>query len=468
MRGVRYPIVLGLTVLVALFAWHPRAAAADAKKDIEVKIKEAMNAYDSFEYEEARKILNTALTMAKRSKLDGTALVARVHLNLGVVYFAGLKDEASARLSFLSAVEIEPKIQIDPAYRSAEMAKLLDEARSEASGGGGNGHGSGAGAASVDCKTVTGLQHTIVETAVRGNKRDLDALLGSDVSAKKVVIKYRPKGQENFSEVPMTKKDGCKYVGAIPAKGMNGELLHYYVAAIGADGREVASKGTEGSPNIIEIAMNDGSGRDDDNPLNPKKDDGEKKISGGVVAGGKKSTVFLGIAVGSGVGYVSGETEQEANKVECCFAPGLLHFAPELGYFVSRQLAISLVGRIGVPIGANIEGHATVAPAGLLRVRYAFSPRGTGIHVQGGVGGGIIRNTIKLSEAPDGMDTDIVAMGPLLVGAGGGYSAALSRIIRFEAQLNAIAGIPVVKTIGESHLNFGVQFDLSLGLSFGF
>lgn len=475
MRGIRSPLVLVTVVLAALvaLAGAPRPVHADPKKDIEAKIKEAMDSYDQFEYEEARKLLNTALTLAKKNKLESNPVVAKVNISLGVVYFAGLKDEASAKLAFLSAVEIDPKIQIDPAYRSPEMSKLLDEARSEQAVTDADTHPDTAPAGGVDCSTVTGLQHTIVDTGAKGTKRELEAYLGSDVTATKVVIKYRPVGQEKFAEVAMVKQGDCKYVGAIPAKAMNVDLLHYYIAAIGPDGHEAANKGSEGLPNIIEIAAmtGDGGGTDDDNPLdNHPREDGhkDKGPTGGVVAGGKKSMVFVAVAVGTGAGYVSGKTEQQQNDVECCVAPGLLHIAPEIGYFINRQLAISLAGRIGFPIGANIEGHASIGPAGMVKIRYALSPKGYGIVVNGAAGGGIIRNTIKLTESQQGMDTDIVAFGPMLLGGGLGYSAALGRTIRLNADLNVLAGIPVVNKIGESHLNFGVEFDFALGLLVGF
>ena len=448
----------------------PRPAAADAKKDIEVKVKEAMENYDLFEYEEARKLLNTALTVAKRNKLEANPIVARVHLSLGIVYFAGLKDEPSAKLAFLSAVEIDPKVQIEPAYRSAEMAAMLEEARAEQTGSGpGPGPGAGPAVDDVDCKKVSGVQHNIIDTGTMRSKIDMEAHVGGDVKAARIVIKYRPKGKEDFTEIEMSKEGDCRYTGAIPATGTTTDLLHYYIAALGDNGRSVASKGSEGSPNIVELAAATGGSNDDDNPFvkKPKDTNNGNKITGGVVAGGKPSSVFVVLAVGTGAGYVSGETEQERNAVECCLAPGLLHVDPEIGYFVSRQLAISLAGRIGFPIGANIEGHATVGPAGLLKIRYALSPKGNGMHVSGSVGGGIIRNTIKLTEPAMGGDTDIVALGPMLVGAGAGWLFGSGKL-RFNAELNAIAGIPVVRDIGQSRLNFGVQFDFNLGVQVGF
>jgi hypothetical protein len=462
--------ISALVVSLVALAMAPRPAAADAKKDIETKIKEAMENYDLFEYEEARKLLNTALTVAKRNKLGANPVVAKVHLSLGIVYFAGLKDEPSAKLAFLSAVEIDPKIQIDPAYRSAEMAAMLDEARAEQEGGGGvTPPGPTTTADDVDCRKVSGVQHTIIDTGTMRSKIEMEAHVGSDVTASRIVIKFRPKGKEAFTEVQMTKEGECRYTGAIPATGTTQDLLHYYIAAVGDNGRDVASKGSEGSPNIVELVAAAGGASDTDNPLDRRRNDrSSTNVTGGVVAGGKPSSVFLAVAVGSGAGYVSGETEQEGNKVECCFAPGLIHVDPELGYFVSKQLAISLAARIGFPIGANLEGHATVGPAGMLKLRYALSPTGSGFHVSGAVGGGIIRNTIKLTVVDiEGMDTDIVALGPMLLGAGAGWVFGSGKL-RFNAELNATAGIPVVAKIGESRLNFGIQFDLNLGLQVGF
>src|SRR5258706_4476040 len=81
MRGIRSPLVVVMAVLalVALVG-APRPAHADVKKDIEQKIKQAMESYDLFEYEEARKTLNTALTLAKKNKLESAPVVAKVHI----------------------------------------------------------------------------------------------------------------------------------------------------------------------------------------------------------------------------------------------------------------------------------------------------------------------------------------------------------------------------------------------------
>ena len=85
------------------------------------------------------------------------------------------------------------------------------------------------------------------------------------------------------------------------------------------------------------------------------------------------------------------------------------------------------------------------------------------------IGVGILRNTVKIDNASMGMDTDIVAQGPLLVGAGLGYTKALSGNIAFIADLSALAGIAVTSSaLSSPKLNTGVDADLSLGLQLGF
>ncbi|HUQ00842.1 MAG TPA: tetratricopeptide repeat protein [Kofleriaceae bacterium] len=495
MRGLLHRVSF---ILIALGSFHvadsvlrPTPAFADAKskKEIETKMKEAMENYDLLEYEEARKILNQALTVAKKAKMESDPVTAKVHLRLGIVYFAGLQDSESAKLSFLNAAEIDKSIALDKAYSTPEMVKLLEEAKSEAGGTGGGGGGggdveppSGAGGGDVDCSTVTGVQHTIVDTAKGGKDLILDAAVGSDVQPAKVVIMYRARGATDFSESKMV-ASGCVYKGIVPKAAMAGDLIHYYVAAYNDQGRVIASKGSAGSPNIVEVAGGGGGGNlalDEENPLGGGGGGGDEiKRGGGGGGGGErdlgavvtpkgKKTLFIALVGGSGGGYVTGETEQAANDVKCCFAPQLLHVQPEIGYYLNKTTTVSLVARLGFPVGANIAGHSPVAPAGLIKVRKALSTTGTGLVVSGGVGGGVIRDTIKLDGAAEGMDVDVVAIGPLFVSGGAGYSAGLGGGLSLIAEMNAVAGIPVVSKLGNSILNFGVQLDFNLGLHIGF
>lgn len=420
-----------------------------------------MEAYDSMDYAGAKKQLNQALATAKKAKLDKDPVAAKVYLYLGIAAFAD-GDTDAAKVAFLSAVQIDAKIQIDAAYKSPELNKLLDEARKEATGAGGTAEPPLPSAGGVDCASVKGLQHTSITTAKAGVNEKISAQLGSDVEASRVVIGYRIEGTEEWLEVKMAKQGECEYVGEIPGAAKKGSLIHYYVAAYGDGPRPVASQGSQGAPEIMELT----AGGDVEDPIGGTKTGGD--VSGGVIAGGKPPRVYIAVAGGTGFGYVSGKTEF-GNMVEtCCIGNSLVVITPELGFYANPKLSIGIAGRIGLPIGANVEGHSTVAPGAMLRVRYAFAPTGEGVRVMGQIGGGFLRNTIKLEGETMGMDTDIVAQGPLLLGGGVGYTKKLGGSVSFVADLSILAGIAVISELDGSALNSGISSDISLGFAVGF
>lgn len=487
MRSPRRPLVvvaLAVLVLVLQGLAHERVAHADARKDVQTKLKEAMEKFDFLEYEEAKKLLGQALAIAKKGKLDKDPITAQIHVRVGIVYAAGLKDTDAAKVAFAAAVELDPRVQIEAAYKTPELQRLLEDARGGAGKGKpavGGGEAEPASGGDGPC-TATGIEHTVIDTAPAGAALTIEAQVGADVQAAKVAILYRAKGATDFTEVKMTRSSGCTYAGSIPAAAFGGDVVHYYVAAYNKAGKAVASRGSSGAPNIIEVSGGSAAvstdGADSENPFDEggarKPGGGAAGGDGGTVEGGvtvsaKTPTIFVAVAGGAGGGYVSGKTEQAGSDVKCCFAPGLLHLLPEIGFYLNPQMTVSVAGRIGFPIGANIDGHATTAPAALVRMRYAFGETGNGVQVSGSLGGGIIRNTIKLREANPEMDTDIAAIGPLLAGFGAGYIAPLGGPVKLTAEVSTLAAVPVVDELGSAKvLNFGLQVDVNIGLLFGF
>jgi hypothetical protein len=469
----------GIAVLLVVLS--SSLAFADAKGDMTAKSKEAMENYDLMEYDAAKKLLTQAIAVAKKAKLDKDPITAKVYLQLGIANFAA-GDIDSAKEAFSAAVAIDAKVQIDPAYKSPDLTKLLEEAKKSSGGGGTKTEPTPDLPAEpeIDCAAVKGLQHTIMDTAPSGAPAKMEAIVGGDISPVKVSIMYRAGGATDFTEVKMTKAGECKYTGAIPAAAMKGELVHYYVGAFDANNKVIAAKGSSGSPNILEltaaVAVKGGGGGDNEDPIKGGGTGGGSEggsIGGGVVAGGKPPRVMINLAIGTGFGYVTGSTEGGNMVEQCCVGNSYVVFLPELDYVVNKQLAIGLAARLGLPIGANVnaverDGHSTIAPGGMLRVRYALSQTGEGVRVMGQIGGGVMRNTIHLKTNTPGMDTDIVGQGPLLVGAGVGYIKKLSNNFAFIADLSALAGIAVVDQVGGLNVNTGFGADLSLGIAFGF
>jgi hypothetical protein len=483
-------------------------AHADARGEVEKKIKEAMESYDGMDYDAAKKLLTQAIATARKGKLDKDPVAAKAYLDLGIVAFAN-NDAASAKVSFASAAQIQPRIQIDPAYKSPELAKLLDEARGDGKGGGGDSNfGASAdsapsGSESGDCGGIRGLQHELIDTAKAGSALKVEASLGSDVHATKVSVMFRPEGATEFTEVKMAQQ-GCKYVGTIPASGMRGSLVHYYVAAFGQNGKPVAAKGSAGSPNIMELSGGGGGGLakagDDEDPLSKKTKSKDKPkdapkvaqadagdasgtesnggdVSASASVSGKPSKFFLAASVGMGFGYLAAMDQTEAgNSIGSGgFGKSLVVFTPELMYAVTPHIAIGAAARLGLPVDANVAHHQPVGPAGMARVRYALSPSGDGIRLMAEVGYGILRNTVSLSNSPSGMNMDVVALGPLVVGGGGEYAKKLTDKALFIVSGTVVGGFAFggsTNAMGNSTLtgapiNNGVGFDLSLGVAYG-
>ena len=458
-----------LATLIAGIVWCAAAPAhADPKADVSAKARAAMASYDSMDYEAARRLLNQALAIAKRAKLDKDPIVARVYLDLGIAQLAG-SDQEAAKVAFLSAAQIDPKITIDAAYKSAELVKMLDEAKAAA------GDPGDAPEAGTECKAIRGLQHNVIESGHAGAAQPIEALIGSDLSPAKVVVMVRPESAIDFTEVKLARQAGCHFTGAIPASAMHGAVVHYYIAAYDANNKVLAAKGSSGSPNILELgAASGGTPRDVEDPIDGLSGSGR---TGGAVAGVSRSahrsaktpSVMLAVSGGTGVGYVSGKTEGDNVVQTCCIGSSLVVITPEVAYYASPRLALGLAVRVGFPIGANISGHSTIAPSAFFRLRYALSQSGEGLRIMAELGGGVLRNTLKLSDDKAGMDTDIVAQGPLLVGAGVGYSKRLGSSLALFVDLAAISGIAVVDKVGSAvHLNTGLSADVALGLAVGF
>src|SRR5829696_4762619 len=109
-----------IAAIAILWGLGVRASEASPKGDIQTKIKEAMENYDLMDYDAAKKLLTQALAIAKKAKIEKDPIVAKAYLDLGIVSYVN-QDPDGAKLNFLSAIQIDPKIQIEPAYKSAEM-----------------------------------------------------------------------------------------------------------------------------------------------------------------------------------------------------------------------------------------------------------------------------------------------------------------------------------------------------------
>lgn len=119
-------------LLVSSVASSPaRAADAAAAEKVRELNKKALEAYDNLEFEKARALLEEALALAGSSGLGGLPLTARTHLNLGMVYSAGLQRGDEAQAHFESALKIQPDIQPPAGLFNPETQAMFDGAKAD-------------------------------------------------------------------------------------------------------------------------------------------------------------------------------------------------------------------------------------------------------------------------------------------------------------------------------------------------
>jgi len=120
-------VVAGLT-----FARVPVAHAdGDPAADVERLDKAALEAYDSLNFEQARKQLSQALDLCDSQSL-GPELTAKTHLYLGMVLIAAFSEKTEARLHFQSALKLKPDLVAPKSLFNPEAQALFEEVKASA------------------------------------------------------------------------------------------------------------------------------------------------------------------------------------------------------------------------------------------------------------------------------------------------------------------------------------------------
>lgn len=348
--------------------------------------KQALEAFDGLNFDQAKSLLEKAISDAGESGLDKDVSVARAHLNLGMILIAGFQQRDEAIEHFKAALAIQPKISPPAGVFNPEAQSAFDEAKASAA---------------------------------------------SDREAQ-VAALAPPKPARPAARV-----------------------------------KKAARKEGEG----------EGEGEEEDQ-------------EGG---GPRGSGFYVSFGLGSGGGIARGNLDTNKNLLQAGpngmpvldnswsggFATSRLgHLTLDAGYFLSRDLLISLEGRLQFVSGTSdvvmsppscptscsppSTGIAVLAKASLF-----FLPGPVRPFVVGGLGGGAIRQVVKLNVRPDETDgvtthcgstgkeacVDTVTGGPFLIAAGGGVAYEIGSVALLASLVSNI-GIP----------HFMLNFDLTLGV----
>ncbi len=202
-----------------------------------------------------------------------------------------------------------------------------------------------------------------------GQPITIKAQVPESLGAERVVVAYRPEGATDFLTREMDPvKDSDWYQAEIPPEATSGASVAYYILAQNADGQPLAQNGTVAEPHIVNLGGK-GAGGEGAGGASPEGETAEEGEEGGEE--GQAPLFWVALAAGSGFGYHSGTPEAnhtddagKSLKSSGVAWSRLLQIAPELGFFVSDSLVLSLQGRIQIVTGASeVNGSALNPPA---------------------------------------------------------------------------------------------------------
>jgi hypothetical protein len=301
------------------------------------------------------------------------------------------------------------------------------------------------------------------------------------------VLLYRQPGSEAYGEVEMALSSKGWYEGKIPKKVVTGKSIQFYFEGRNAAGKALVSNGRSDSPNLIllrekkaaeeaeaEAAEASPNGADtEENPLDERDESQGPKLYLGKV---DKSRIgldtrygnrrfWIGLSVGTGYGYAKGNGLEVRKDLQQYYEPGsgwagLGHLAPELGFQVTPDFAISIEGRNQWIPQSGKFGKFGYGGAQSVMARLLFYTKQSQLRffgtLMGGGGQGFRFVLYPDEKLPDFKDT--VRGGPYLAGVGGGLTYEMSHALSFVIECNGLAGFPIFSLVAD--VNAGFQINL--------
>jgi hypothetical protein len=327
----------------------------------------------------------------------------------------------------------------------------------------------------------TAIAHNPVTDARPNEELPIKATIDESLRFDRVVLAYRPEGASDFLARDMEPETGTEYVARIPEPATRGGTVAYYIEARGRGGQALARNGSPDEPHVITLSGGAGPA------AIAQSDSGEGPEGRSGSPGG--GHYWLSFGIGGGGGYAKGSPEVNPNYLDGTEPKSLpfsgmataklMHFVPEVGYFLSPRMLLSLQGRLQYTTGATEVHHPSCGSSGVCKPAtgaVALLGRATWLlgkseklqpFISVLAGGGYIRYLVDLSESPiepscgpSGMGpcTDTVAGGGLLVGPAAGILYGLTPGLFASGGVTALLGIP--KTAFNFDVNIGLGYKL--------
>jgi hypothetical protein len=447
------------------------ASAAGANQDAVSKVmklnREARQFYDAMEFSLAEKNLTKALEIGEAASLGNHVVMAGTHGNIGVLYATGIKDEAKAVMHFKKALELRPEYVPSKELSSPEVKELFEQARAEMQTTG------SPVPTDLPDTPATGtsgqLQCPVADAVKGGAPLKLRCVADSTLAAIEATVYFRSGTSPSFRSRKMTTEkslDGSPgWTTQLPGEAISGDQLFLYFEAHNKQGAIVGSVGSAVEPTLVGIRGSgaSASGSTSRSGLSPDDDLEEK-------SGPSESTWWFGMGIGTGYGYAKGDGPEAYHKYIQSFQAGaapakLFHLTPEIGYFLTPKLSLSLQGRL-----QEMQQWSTRTARGAIAflARMLYFSDGETFRFYGGVslgaGEGFRLEVVDIATK-DGRPSNIPAKvndtvrgGPVLLGAAGGVAVNLSESWSVIVETNALIGFPVVSMVMD--FNAGIRYRL--------
>ena len=477
-----------VTVLAALLA-SPARALADAAPDPDEAVdqitqmnRDAVTAFQAKKYEDARKVLKQALDLASSAGLDKHPIKARTHIHFGIVAIVGFNQRDLGIKQFKKAIEIQADIGLTKALVTPDLAAAFTEAKSS----GATATPATPPATPTPTPTPTpastpsepdvpasGLVHEPVSEGKQGSAISVTVGVQNDLQFEKIILAYRPEGATEFLGREMKEVADGRYGAEIPTSATSGGTVAYYIEAEDAEGAPIAARGSVDNPLVIHllgVGISHRTGDDEDE----EEDEDEE---------GPDHRYFVGMLVGSGVGWASGTGDTNADipiNPSGLAVAGVGQIAPEVGYWLSSSLMLSLQLRYEYITGTTdiYETTQTMCPNKICHTaNYAFAAFAKATWKFGSekfhpffslaAGGGRIRHVVSYQRNPSAQNCgpghnqtciDTIGAGPVLLGPGGGIMYDLTESLSGVLQVNSVLAFP----------DFSAHVDGNLGVAYNF
>ena len=127
-RGSTVAAVLAVGAVTVVAAGMARADDAAAIDDLN---KQALDAFDGLNFDQAKSLLEQALTKGDLGGLDHDPAYARAHLYMGMLSIAGFQQRDDAIEHFKTALKITPDIAAPAGLFNPEVQAAFDEAKQQ-------------------------------------------------------------------------------------------------------------------------------------------------------------------------------------------------------------------------------------------------------------------------------------------------------------------------------------------------